>query len=132
MDRYEMDPASVVEDTKWTWFRPEMDRQIDRQGETSISPFNFVEVGGIITMCKMQKDIKLIITTWLTCWQSMPYKQKYENKLIRKQAYIFKGHCLIKNMKIKCEAMKTGKYEMTELFCVIDKANINLLLSQEY
>ena len=39
MCKYEMDLASIVEDTEWTRFRP------DGQGETSIPPFNFVEQG---------------------------------------------------------------------------------------
>ena len=43
---YEMDPAGIYcEDTEWTRFCPEMDRWMDRQGET----FNLVEAMGIIT-----------------------------------------------------------------------------------
>ena len=52
MCKYEMDPMSIVEDTERTQFCPQTDRrtdgQTDGQGETSIPPFNFVEVGGII------------------------------------------------------------------------------------
>ena len=47
MCKYEMDPMSIVEDTEWTRFCPQTDRHTDGQGETSIPPFNFVEVGGI-------------------------------------------------------------------------------------
>ena len=43
MCKYAMDPASIVEDTERTRFYPQTDRQTDGQGETSISPFNFVE-----------------------------------------------------------------------------------------
>ena len=31
-----MDPVSIIEDTEQTWFCPQMDRQTDRQSETSI------------------------------------------------------------------------------------------------
>ena len=37
--KYEMDPTSIVGDTEWTRFCPQMDRRTDRQGETSIPPF---------------------------------------------------------------------------------------------
>ena len=43
MCKYEMDPVSNVEDTEWTQFCPQMDRRTDRQGETTIPSFNFVE-----------------------------------------------------------------------------------------
>ena len=36
MCKYEMDPASIVEDTERTQFCPQMYRQTDGQGETSI------------------------------------------------------------------------------------------------
>ena len=43
MCKYEMDPMSIVEDTEWTRFCPQTDRQTDGrtdgQGETSIPPF---------------------------------------------------------------------------------------------
>ena len=29
MHKYELDPASIVEDTEWTWFCPQTDRRID-------------------------------------------------------------------------------------------------------
>ena len=53
--KYEMDLASIVEDTERTQFCPQTDRQTNRrtdrqtdgEGETSIPPFNFVEVEGI-------------------------------------------------------------------------------------
>ena len=45
MCKYEMDPASIVEDTELTRFCPQTDRRTDGQGETSIPPFNFVEQG---------------------------------------------------------------------------------------
>ena len=53
MCKYEMDLASIVEDTEWTQFCPQtyrhtdmqMDRRTDGKGETSIPPFNFVEPG---------------------------------------------------------------------------------------
>ena len=51
MCKYEMDPTSIVEDTERTLFCPQTDRRMDGrmdgQGETSIPPFNFIEVGGI-------------------------------------------------------------------------------------
>ena len=47
MCKYEMDTASIIKDTEL--FCPQMDRQTDgwtdRQGETSLPPFNFVEWG---------------------------------------------------------------------------------------
>ena len=53
MCKYEIDPASIVENTEQTPFCPQMDRltdrridrQMDGQGETSIPPFKFVESG---------------------------------------------------------------------------------------
>ena len=49
MCKYELDPASILEDTERTRFCPQMDRRregrTDGQGETSIPPFNFVERG---------------------------------------------------------------------------------------
>ena len=45
MCKYDMDPMSIVADTEWTRFCPQMDRWTDGKGETSIHPFNFVEVG---------------------------------------------------------------------------------------
>ena len=45
MCKYEMDPKNIVEETKRTWFCPQMDRRtdrrMDRQGETS---------GGLISL----------------------------------------------------------------------------------
>ena len=46
-----MDPANIAEDTERIWFCPQTDRskdgqtggQADGQGETSITPINFVE-----------------------------------------------------------------------------------------
>ena len=50
--KYEMDPASIVEDTEWTRFCPQMDwgtdRQMDRQCETRITPFQLCWSGIII------------------------------------------------------------------------------------
>ena len=48
MGTYEMDPASIVDDTEWTHLRPQTDKQTDGQSETRIPPFDFVESGGII------------------------------------------------------------------------------------
>ena len=45
MCKYEMDLASVVEDIELTRFCPQMDGQSDGQNETSIPPFDFVEMG---------------------------------------------------------------------------------------
>ena len=45
MCKYEMDPASIVEDTERTQFCPQMDRWRDRQGDTSIPHLIFVERG---------------------------------------------------------------------------------------
>ena len=45
MCKYEMDPARIAEDTEWTRFCPQTDRQRDGQGKTSIPPFNFVGRG---------------------------------------------------------------------------------------
>ena len=42
--KYEMDPASIVEDTERTRFCPQMDRRTEGQSETSIPPFNLVEL----------------------------------------------------------------------------------------
>ena len=52
MYKYEMDLASIVEDTERTWFCPQMDAQTDGQTHDMkpvVPPFNFVEVGGIMT-----------------------------------------------------------------------------------
>ena len=57
MYRYEMDPASIVEDTEQTPFPP----QTDGQAETSIPSSNFIEVGGI----KIVSDIQAVyIYAW--------------------------------------------------------------------
>ena len=37
--KYKMDPMSIVEDTERTRFCPQTDGRTDRQGETSIAPF---------------------------------------------------------------------------------------------
>ena len=58
MCEYEMDPANFVEDTEWTRFRLQMDRQterrtegqVDRQSETSIPNF----VGRGVKMVKSE------------------------------------------------------------------------------
>ena len=51
MHKYEMDPASTVEDGERTWFRPQTPGQTDertaRQRETNIPPSNFVEARGM-------------------------------------------------------------------------------------
>ena len=53
MYKYEMDPVSIIKKTEQTRFCPQtdgrMDGRTDRQGETSIPPFSFVEARGIIT-----------------------------------------------------------------------------------
>ena len=46
MCKYEMDSASIVEDTEQTQTDELMDRQTDGWRETSIPPFNFIEAGG--------------------------------------------------------------------------------------
>ena len=50
MCKYEMDPASIVEDTERTWFCPQTDGQTDGQTEgwreTSIPPFQLRWSGG--------------------------------------------------------------------------------------
>ena len=46
-----MDPMSIVEDTEWTRFCPQMDRWTDGQTDKVkpvYPPFNFVEAGGIM------------------------------------------------------------------------------------
>ena len=45
MCKYEIDLASIVEDTEGTQFYPQTDRRTDGQGQTSIPLFNFVEAG---------------------------------------------------------------------------------------
>ena len=62
MCKYEMDLASIVEDTEQTQFCPQTDRwtdgRTDGQGETSIYPlFNFVEGGVMIKSMPFQPDI---------------------------------------------------------------------------
>ena len=42
---YEMDLASIVEDTERTRFGLQKDGQMGRQSETSIPPLNFVSAG---------------------------------------------------------------------------------------
>ena len=46
MCKYEMDLASIVEDTKWTRFCPQTDGGTDGQRETSIAPFQLRWSGG--------------------------------------------------------------------------------------
>ena len=41
MWKYDIDRASIVEDTEWTWFCPRTDRRTWNQ----YTPFNFVEAG---------------------------------------------------------------------------------------
>ena len=57
MCEYEMDPATIVEDTEWTRFglqmdgqMDEMDRQTDKQSETRIPPSTSL-AGGITMAC---------------------------------------------------------------------------------
>ena len=45
MYKYEMDPASIVEDTEQIPVRLQTDGRTDGQGETSIPPSNLIEVG---------------------------------------------------------------------------------------
>ena len=55
MCKYEMDPTGIVEDTEQTWFCPQTDGQIDGRTDNVkpvYPPFNFVEVGGIISQSK--------------------------------------------------------------------------------
>ena len=52
MCKYEMDPTSTVEDTEGTGFCPQTDRQTDRQGETSIPPFQLRWSGGYNKSCQ--------------------------------------------------------------------------------
>ena len=56
MCKYEIDPANIVEDTEWTRFCPQTNRQTDRQTDRHTDrwtrkpvypPSNFVEAGGI-------------------------------------------------------------------------------------
>ena len=48
--KYEMYPASIVEDTEQTPFRPHTDRRTGKVKKTVYPTFNFVEVGGIISL----------------------------------------------------------------------------------
>ena len=54
MYKYEIDPASIMEDIEQTQFHPQTDRQtdgwIDKQGETSIPRFQLHWSGGIINI----------------------------------------------------------------------------------
>ena len=81
MCKYDINLTSIVEDTERTQFCQqidgEMERWTDRQGETSIPPFNFVEAGsmiipkyhlhepGLCLECNYSKKTKLLITTKL-------------------------------------------------------------------
>ena len=48
MCKYEMDLASIVEDTEQTWFRPQTDRRMDRRtGWNQCTPFQLRWSGGI-------------------------------------------------------------------------------------
>ena len=48
MCKYEMDLASIVEDTERTWFRPQTDRRLDRRtGCNQYTPFQLPWSGGI-------------------------------------------------------------------------------------
>ena len=47
MCKCEMDPTSIVEDTEWTRFCPQMDKRTD-DVKPVYPPFDFVEAGGIM------------------------------------------------------------------------------------
>ena len=51
MCKYEMDLASIVEDTEWKLFRSQTDGQMDKRThkvKPVYPPFNFVGAGGMI------------------------------------------------------------------------------------
>ena len=53
MCKYDMDPASIVEDTERTRFCPQTDGQTDRWTDRrtyDVKPVYFVEAGGILTI----------------------------------------------------------------------------------
>ena len=52
MCKYELDPASIVKDTKWTRFCPQTDGRMNKVRPVK-PPFNFVEAG----MIKINKYI---------------------------------------------------------------------------
>ena len=60
MCKYEMDPASIMEDTERTRFSPQTDGHMDRRtdGRTDdekpvYPPFNFVEAVGLMNVSKV-------------------------------------------------------------------------------
>ena len=61
MSKYEMHLTSIVEDTERTRFCPQMDRQTDGQGETSIPPFNFAEAGVLKSLTDLHIDLTFTI-----------------------------------------------------------------------
>ena len=58
MYKYEMDLASIVEDTEQKLLRSQTGRQLD--GRTNkVKPFNFVEAGGIMSRYQSQPTLPL-------------------------------------------------------------------------
>ena len=81
MCMYEMDPTSIVEDTEWTQFCPQRDRQMDRRTDrqtrwNQYTPFNFIEVGGIITLYSTEvRGVKEVVNPSVTLLLAGPSYQ---------------------------------------------------------
>ena len=73
MCKYVLDLASIVEDTEWTRFCPEMERRTDGQtGKVKpvYLPFNFVEAEGIINISCLHFSNKIHLNYFHTLtWQ---------------------------------------------------------------
>ena len=81
MCKYEMDPASIVEDTERARFCPQTDRQTDGQTDKVkpvYPPFSLVEVGGMIIYLFSLPRLALLFNApsgwmytnnWIVLWE---------------------------------------------------------------
>ena len=90
MCEYEMDPMSIVEDTGRTRFCPQTDRRTNRQGDTSIPPFqlrwsggiNMNQVHQILWSAEGRLNIKM---------SSYQYRKSHWNKTAVRSSYLHNG-----------------------------------------
>ena len=113
MGTYEMDPASIVENTEWTHLRPQTDKQTDGQSETRIPPFNFVE-SGVIIICVFLCIYDQSIVTHILHWQWGNLIILHDEMMLKTIGkYIRKPN---KNYDIATTKQKTTKQNTTKLF----------------
>ena len=69
--KYEMDPVSIVEDTKQTRFCPQMDRRTDNQGETPLTSLSEGYNDSILPTAKAMSQ-KQVYLNWIFVHIIMP------------------------------------------------------------